>query len=306
MSIIDIPAKSIDSFEKSTGLTLSYHVVDLALWTYLPSSRSLHFAPPCALVKDQWLDKCVQFDQRGVREKLKTHSDGFIKICHAGLIEWVVPVTHAGSLRLVLFAGPKRAIPQILPLAHLTYHGIPTHAADLLTKTPNVSPTEPDLIMELLRQLGARFEQWLRNMDNQPASLSFQDPAPNSIEKRRGILHFIHQHHTQPVTIEDLARAMKLSPSRAAHVVKETSGISFGALLTQIRVRTAASLLAHTNLSILDVALRSGFADLSNFHRRFRQRLHMTPLQYRKRAEARHPSPLLTQLDLPHSHRNPE
>jgi AraC-like DNA-binding protein len=287
MSLLDLPLKSIESFEKSTNLTLSYHVVDLNLWTYLPSARSLHFAPPCALVKDHYLAHCVQFDQNLTHEKLQTHPDGFIKVCHAGLVEWVVPVTHEGSLRIILFAGPKRATTQTLSLAQVTYQGAPTRAADLLYKVPQASPGEPDLVMELLRQLGARLEQWLRNMDLQPDALSHDTPSRRGPHNRRQILHFVHQRHAGPLTIDDLAKAMNLSPSRAAHIVKETSGISFGALLIQVRVRTAASLLAHTQLSILQVALRSGFSDLSNFHRRFRQRLHMTPLQYRKRAEAR-------------------
>ena len=45
-------------------------------------------------------------------------------------------------------------------------------------------------------------------------------------------------------------------------------------------------LLNHTALPILDVALRSGFGEISHFHRSFRERFKMTPLKYRKQCEA--------------------
>lgn len=290
MSLLDIPLKSIESFEKSTGLTLSYHVMDLSLWTYLPSNRSLHFAAPCALVKNHHLARCVLFEQKQLREKLPARPDGFVKVCHAGLVEWVVPVIHEGSLRIVLFAGPRKATPEALAHASFVDTGVPTGAAQLVSKTPEAAPGQPDLIMELLRQLGARFEQWLRQMDLiAPALSSEAFSSAGEAGGRRWILHFIHQHHASPITIQDLARAMNLSPSRAAHIVKQTSGQSFGSLLTLVRVRTAAALLTHTHLTILEVALRSGFNDPSNFHRRFRQRLGVSPLQYRKRTEAHAP-----------------
>jgi AraC-like DNA-binding protein len=295
MSLLDLPTTAIEFFEIATGLTLSYHVADLSLWTYLPSSRALHFAPPCALVKNHHLTQCVEFEQHHSREKLKDHPEGFIKVCHAGLVEWVVPVNHEGTLRMILFAGPRRVTPDARHHAHVTYAGPPTGASQLTGHVTPVAPGQPDLILELLRQLGARFEQWLRQMDLISPITSTSGMASGG-DRRRWILHFIHQRHTTPITIDDLAKAMNLSPSRAAHIVKQSSGQSFGSLLTQIRVRTAAALLSHTNLSILDVALRSGFGDLSNFHRRFRQRLGVSPLQYRKRTEATRQT---VQLSLP-------
>jgi transcriptional regulator GlxA family with amidase domain len=49
-----------------------------------------------------------------------------------------------------------------------------------------------------------------------------------------------------------------------------------------MRLRTAASLLRETSMSILDVCLASGFQDLSHFHRFFRKRFGATPLRYRR------------------------
>ena len=53
------------------------------------------------------------------------------------------------------------------------------------------------------------------------------------------------------------------------------------------RIRRAQRLLVATGLSVADVALEAGFDNLSHFHRRFRERVGETPLQFRKnRAKA--------------------
>jgi AraC family transcriptional regulator len=48
-----------------------------------------------------------------------------------------------------------------------------------------------------------------------------------------------------------------------------------------MRLRDAASRLLERDMNILDVALDSGFADLSNFNRAFRLEFGTTPSGYR-------------------------
>jgi len=56
-------------------------------------------------------------------------------------------------------------------------------------------------------------------------------------------------------------------------------------LTTLARLKTAETLLRYSNLSVLEVATRSGFGDLSNFHSSFRRHFGLPPHQYRRRAE---------------------
>ena len=135
--------------------------------------------------------------------------------------------------------------------------------------------------LELLRQLAARFEQWLAMMEGHTPLGDLRQLT----DRRQWIQHYILARHTQPITIDDLAAGLKVSPSRAAHLTRQACGESFGQLLARTRVRTAASLLTHTDLPILDIALRSGFGDVSNFHRRFRQYMKTTPKQHRRKTQ---------------------
>ena len=85
--------------------------------------------------------------------------------------------------------------------------------------------------------------------------------------------------------LKDVAKALHLSESRAGHAVKEACGATFVELLTQARLRSAAGLLRHTSLPVKDIALRSGFEDVSHFHAVFKAHFKATPHKYRKSTE---------------------
>jgi transcriptional regulator GlxA family with amidase domain len=53
--------------------------------------------------------------------------------------------------------------------------------------------------------------------------------------------------------------------------------------ILKLRVLAACDLLAQTNLTVTDVALRVGFYDHSAFSKRFSRMLGMSPRDYRKR-----------------------
>ncbi len=115
---------------------------------------------------------------------------------------------------------------------------------------------------------------------------STESAFSDDVARRRAVIRrFIHDSHTAPIGLADLAERLNLSAGRAAHVTREVCGRTFVDLLTEGRLRTAANLLRHTNLSVLEVALRSGFGAASQFHRAFRRRFKSTPLQYRKKTE---------------------
>ncbi len=279
----DLPQQAIDAFEKTTHLKITIHAVDSKIWSMLPPARHSHVTPACSVVKTLGEMACMAFDQQVVREELRRRPEGFVKICHAGLVEWVAAVASHDAMRrtrLVLFAGqclPGKDLHQLRPLM-ATPRLQRVHRPGL----PAVSATQAMTQLELLRQLGARLEQWLHQLEGQPPELTEKlGPA----DRRRWIEVFIQSHHTRVIDIGDVASRLGVSRSRAAHIVSQVCGRSFGSLLTDARVRTAASLLSYTNLSVLEIALRSGFGDVSNFHRRFKERLGLSPLQYRKRAE---------------------
>lgn len=314
----DLPMHAMAVFEKATKLSVAMHVYDVRIWPMLPPTRSWHDNTICRAAKQFDHAGCMAFDQQAVRDELTRRPNGFVKICHAGLVEWVAcvnmldPTSMTMRPAMVLFAGQARPGDDLHEVSPLTAANAIEQmnlkdARSSRSSLPVVNASDAKTQLELLCQLAARLEQWLGRMMGQGVGQTLGPLAdalagvkkhrlhtkaftqaslsPDPTDRRRQIVLFIRQRHVDPVTIDDLAQAMNLSPGRAAHVVRSLTGKSFGQLLTEARVRTAASLLSHTNLSVLDVALRSGFGDISNFHRRFKASLDLSPLQYKKRVE---------------------
>jgi AraC-like DNA-binding protein len=106
------------------------------------------------------------------------------------------------------------------------------------------------------------------------------------LPRAAAIRDFIARWHTQDVGLDDLAAELGLSVSRTSHEVVACCGMGFARLLAEARLGTAAWLLRHSGLSVVEVALASGFGDVSHFHACFRKRFAATPRRYRVAASA--------------------
>ncbi|MDB5898848.1 MAG: bacterial regulatory helix-turn-helix protein AraC family protein 43 [Ramlibacter sp.] len=95
------------------------------------------------------------------------------------------------------------------------------------------------------------------------------------------LLAYLRDHVEQPVSLSDAASAVHLSPTYLAHLVKRETGKTFIELLTGRRIARARELLVHTDLSVKEIAYRSGFTDVAYFSRRFRQFEGCTPVSVR-------------------------
>ena len=80
--------------------------------------------------------------------------------------------------------------------------------------------------------------------------------------------------------IDTMAAEMGLSRSAFFKKVKNVTGFAPLDLIKEFRLSRAAELLKHTNLSINEVAYRSGFKDSSYFGKCFRKRFGLSPRDY--------------------------
>lgn len=106
-------------------------------------------------------------------------------------------------------------------------------------------------------------------------------PGPQIVEKARG---FIEAHYEQDITLEDVARAVFLSPNYFSSLFKKVTGTSFKSSLTARRMQAARELLAGTVLPIKEIVARSGFRDYNYFNRTFRAVQGEPPAAFRARA----------------------
>jgi AraC-like DNA-binding protein len=109
-------------------------------------------------------------------------------------------------------------------------------------------------------------------------------PAP--ADRRRAIeaALWLDDHASEDVALADAAAIAGLSAFHFLRVFARVVGATPHQYLLRARLRRAARLLASDDRSISDVALDSGFADLSNFVRTFGRAAGVSPRRFRAAA----------------------
>ncbi len=93
---------------------------------------------------------------------------------------------------------------------------------------------------------------------------------------------YIEDHFTQNISLDELAAQSFLSKYYFLRQFRLHTGFSPGAYLRACRINRAQNLLRATDLSVEEIASRSGYADVSAFIRSFRRSTGMTPANFRK------------------------
>ena len=90
------------------------------------------------------------------------------------------------------------------------------------------------------------------------------------------------------IRLEDVLRLAKMSKATFSRQFKKHSGKTFCDFVSQIRLQAACRELIENNRSILEIALSSGFSQVSFFNRIFRRTCNCSPRQFRAREQRRH------------------
>lgn len=281
-NLLETPECAIQSFEKLTGLRLVVHDLSGSLWPFLHPERLEHRAPCCVAVKARHDWACVDFEVTRLRKEISHWPDGRYHRCHAGFIEWVLPVFLDDQLAWIFFAGQGRSEGEY---GHLVHDIRKLPAGFRHRQLPASIPESKALVvLEALRQLRARLLDWRKYADSFLKGNLHEDRRSSSslVDRRLLIQSFLHRHHKGSPGLGELARWLGIGESRTSHLVQELFGCSYVELLNQMRLRTASSLLRESSLTVLEVCLASGYQDVSHFHRCFRKRFGTTPLRYRK------------------------
>ena len=102
--------------------------------------------------------------------------------------------------------------------------------------------------------------------------------------KLRRVVEFIDAHIDQPISLENLAAAAAVSPFHFHRQFKKATEMTPHQYVIQMRVKHARSLLAQSDLPLVEIAARVGFSDQSQFSNNFRKCTSVTPKAYRTAA----------------------
>ncbi len=280
----EVPGRALEAFEALTGLRITVYDLVGSISVFLPSDRAEHTNPFCEAVKAAgYVSTCIEVDWTNLVARLSGEPLDLIKLCPAGLVECVVPVLLEQRLAWVLLAGVRRPGEDLI-IAEAMGETLARKSIRWPATGPRpISEAQAQVCLEALRQLAARlgtwWEQWGRDLSRRKDMHVGEGTDPAT--RRFVIRSFVLQRYQERTRLADLAERLGLSESRAAHVVKETCGVTFHDLLKQTRLEAASALLRMSDLTLADIAGRTGLSDATHLIRQFRRWRGMTPGRYR-------------------------
>lgn len=96
------------------------------------------------------------------------------------------------------------------------------------------------------------------------------------------ILHYIEK-NALTCTLKSTADAFHMNPNYLSNFIKKHTGKTYKELIQNQRLQLAATLLANTALPVTEVSQQCGYENVSFFYKKFSERFHCSPGEYRRR-----------------------
>lgn len=268
MKIRDNLAEVVDAFEKSAGLNVCIRPLG-GIWrdtdgaSLAPGPYTIHRSAFCERIKQRQMRACRYCDADQLRVDCTPGCGPFVRRCHAGADEVIVPLTRGGALLGVAFVGPFRRAE--------------TQPGEL----PRLPAAQVEQVRRLSRALGSYI---LEAYDDAQRRLRL------GLDDRRGAIEsFIMNNLHRNPSLGELADHLSLSVTRTGHLVRELTGQSFLQLKQQRMLESARHLLISTPAKLEYIAAQVGFSDAGYFARFFRRKTGRTPTAYRRQGRPANP-----------------
>ena len=133
------------------------------------------------------------------------------------------------------------------------------------------------LFFQLLKQLNTG--------KHLPLSSFHSEKKYNDTEGKRmgAVYQYTMDHFREKISLQDIAKEAAMTPNAFCNYFKKRTRKTYVTFLNEIRVEEACKLLREQQeSSIAEIAEQSGFQNISNFNRKFKELKGGTPLEYRK------------------------
>lgn len=104
-------------------------------------------------------------------------------------------------------------------------------------------------------------------------------PTPLPVQQA---IAFMNEHFLLDITLEELAKKLSFSPNYLGKLFKNQIGFTFHEYLHILRLKYACSLLQTSNMPVKEIAFASGYNSVEYFLYVFKQKMLLTPNEYRK------------------------
>ena len=95
-------------------------------------------------------------------------------------------------------------------------------------------------------------------------------------------LDYMRENFSSDISVEDIARAVKLHPSYLQKQIKKHTSKSIVAHINTFRTERAKVLIANTNSSLTQISIDCGFCNRQTFYNAFKKYVGVNPREYKK------------------------
>jgi AraC-like DNA-binding protein len=123
----------------------------------------------------------------------------------------------------------------------------------------------------------------LANSRNQRLLSTFtvENDTFEEYDKMKLIYDYIQKNFAEKLSLEEVAGVANMTTISFNRFIKKRTGKTFVNYINDIRIGYAARWLVEKDLSVSEVAFKSGFNNIANFNRSFKAFKKCTPSQYR-------------------------
>jgi AraC-like DNA-binding protein len=202
----------------------------------------------------------------------------------AGVVNTLVPVRVGKTPVALLETGGVRleapTAESFAPLASSLLDDDRTaaeiHAARVhFEQTPVMAPERYQAAIAILRSFSVQLGECAHRM-----LFAQTSHEPQAVKNAK---IYIHAHLAEPMTLEQVAKAVNVSPFHFCKIFKRATGLTFTDFVNRARVEKAKRMLMKPDARITEVAYDVGFQSLSHFNRSFRRIASESPTEYRGR-----------------------
>jgi AraC-like DNA-binding protein len=203
-------------------------------------------------------------------------------VCHAGLIDFVVPIYVEARLVAYFSCGQllpeppsSRLWPRYRKLAK-RFRLDPAEVRVAYFATPSLSQSKLDQVNRLLAFFAEYFREVGRRVKQKP------QPSFKAIERARD---YVESHFREPIRIQDVSKHVGMSPGYLSTLFSHYEGVTLVRFLQQTRITEARKRLEKPAYTVTEIAYEVGFNSVTHFNRVFKKLVACSPSQYRQRAE---------------------
>ena len=273
----------VDTYGRLFRCSVCFHDYSGEIFKAADISLLMHMNPFCQLVKKKTYceKKCVEFDLRNMKHFFSCGKKELVKICHAGALEFTVPVFSENRLCGAVFLGPFR------PAKNSKMSGVikqgsegelSADAKHIFSALPEIENSKLEDMLKMTRLLAEKLGRTITSVNRDYIlGQGYADKIP----------YFMNREFKNRISIANLAEFLSLSASRTSRLVKSHTGKTFPELLSEKRVEHARALLENSFFNMETISRQCGFSEPAYFFRTFKRLQKITPTECRRGLKGR-------------------